>query len=82
MCHSHRNTVNAATAGHRGRESRGGGRPAAISGAAIRIRIMCWPTRAANSDTDSAHSGESSARAVTAQPVIASVRWRPPKRAR
>ena len=65
----------AAAAAGRGSES-------ASNGAATSTRIMCCATRAENSATESAHSGESSARAVTAQPHSAVPRREGPTRLR
>ena len=74
MCHSHRKTMNAVAAVHNGQAVLDGlerASPSARSGAAASSRIMCWVMRALNRATDKAHSGETSATAVTNQPQAA-----------
>ncbi len=53
----------------RGAASDRPGRPSITRGAATRLRIMCWPTRALNRETDRAQSGEIRAAAAIAQPA-------------
>jgi hypothetical protein len=71
MCQNHSKPKNAPAAvqeRHPPRCAPRCGSPSAISGAAIKMRTMCWPMRAENSATDSAQSGEISAAAATSQP--------------
>lgn len=78
MCQNHNVRKKIAVLAHSGHDlpaSSVRGSPIAINGAARRIRTMCWPTRAENSATDSAQSGDKSAADATSQPLIAQSRY-------